>query len=497
MIVRTFDGLQALMQHTGPTFTTQAPPSLQLYDSRQSYAEIYRRQPSVRICCDFIERGISDVPLHWFRRVSDTDRQRLAGHDAARWLAKPNVHTSGFRLKSSLAGDLALYHNAYWLKARGTEPDGRPRLGLVRLPPEQMHVRGALLPTMFEWTPNAIGKPVEFPPSEIVHLHCYNPLNPLMGISPLETLRAILAEEAAAADHREGFWRNSARIEGVVTRPATAKRYSQPQVEMWRAQWQATYAGGARAGKALLLQDGETFTSTAWSPRDAEYIAGAKLRRELCPPLWGIPLPLVGILDHATFSNIREQHKHLYQDCLGPWLAMIESEMERQLLPECEDVRDVYCEFNIAVKLAGTPEERAESIRVSTGRPWRTGNEARALDNLPRVDDPEMDRVAPQQGGPADGVRRGAEKSAVFAAAVDDDNADALIVTPVVEAMRVRLDARLAKLPAETRALAFDADRWRREVVLNLTPLVGADRAATVAARVVCAEQQRLETEHG
>jgi hypothetical protein len=95
---------------------------------------------------------------------------------------------------------------------------------------------------------------------------------------------------------------------------------------------------------------------------------------------------LVGILDHATYSNITEQHKILYQDTLGPWLTMIQQEIHAQLLPDLPDSRDVYVEFNIAEKMRGSFEEQAEAASTATGRPWMTVNEQRARFNLPQIE---------------------------------------------------------------------------------------------------------------
>ena len=468
MIVRTFDGLQAMTPPASSWQTSgSSGASLDLYDYRHTYAEMFRTQPNVRICVEFFARNIADVAPQAFRRVSDTDRVRLADHDLTTWLNHPNPATTRYRLIEDLMMDWGIYQRAYWLKVRYIGTDGQDAIGLVRLPPEEMTVKGGLLPTSFCWTSN--GREKEFAPSEIVHFAGYK-----LGISPLETLRRILAEEAAAGDHREGFWRNSARIEGVVTRPADKKRYTSDQAREWREGWQAAYAGGAGSGKTVLLQEGETFTASSFSAKESEYTAGGKLRREVCAAVYQIPQPFVGILEHATFSNIREQHKNLYQDCLGPTFEMLRQEFQRQLLVECEDQADIYIEFNIDKKLAGTPGERATSMQVSIGRPWRTVNEGRALDNLPRIDDPELDTVAPQQGGPSDATAH---------PGAPDPGETATAIAPVLHAARLRQQARLAKLPASERASAFfaDLDRWNRELAADLTPIAGAEEADRLA----------------
>jgi hypothetical protein len=104
VIVHTFEGLQAL---SGPTPAWSVPgSSLHLYDRHQTYAEIYRTQPNVRICVDFLARNIGEPSLHVFRRLSHTDRARLIDHDLATWLGKPNPATCSYRLIEGLIGDL-------------------------------------------------------------------------------------------------------------------------------------------------------------------------------------------------------------------------------------------------------------------------------------------------------------------------------------------------------------------------------------------------------
>jgi HK97 family phage portal protein len=478
VIVRTFEGVQALTTPQ-PRWPQASSSTVNLNGCPSNYFEIFKAQPNVRICVEFLARNIAHVAPQVFRRVSDTDRVRLVDHDLARWLNHPNPGTTRYRLFEDLVTDLGIYDRAYWLKIRYVGADGRDAIGFVRLPPEEMTDQGGLLPTGFCWTVN--GRKQEFAPSEIVHFAGYR-----LGISPLETLRRILAEEAAAGEHREGFWRNAARMDGVVTRPKELPAYSKAQAAEWREQWQEAYAGGVGAGKTLLLQKGETFTPQSFSAKDSEYTIGGKLRREVCAAEYQIPQPFVGILDHATFSNIKEQHKNLYQDCLGPRFEHLRQEIHRQALIECEDQTDVYLEFNIDVKLAGTPDERASSMQISIGRPWRTVNEGRALDNLPRIDDPDLDTVAPQQGGPSDATAHPGTASPMMSRPGDPpDDADATDVAPVLHAVRLRQQARLGKLPSAERATTFyeQLDRWNRELATDLTPHVGAEEALRLAVQ--------------
>jgi HK97 family phage portal protein len=492
-VVRSFGALQSIADT--PVAYGTSGGSLNLYGDNRTYAAIWRTQPNVRTVVDFLARNIAQLGIHVFRRLSDNDRERLPKHELAGIIQRPNPGKVRFRLIEDLVADLGVYFNAYWLKVR-TEP-----LGVLRLPAHRVSVGGDLVPTLYVYQ-RRNGDRIPFAPSEIVHFGGFNPCdddNPLQGVSPLETLRRILAEEAAAGAHREAFWTNAARVEGVVTRPKEKPRYNPDQVRQWREQWQGAYAGGG-GGKTVLLQDGETFTPTSWSAKDSEYLGARKLTREECAAAYHVPLPMVGILDHATFSNIKEQHKQLYQDCLGPWLVMIEEEIERQLLPECTDTRDVYVEFNIAEKLKGSFEEQAASILTLVGRPVMTANEGRGRLNLPSMkDDPSADRLAAQQGGPSDATANptpdpGATEDPP--AATPPMPKAAVDVAPVIKATRDRQHARLAKLSVTDRPAAFtaDLDRWNRELATDLATLTTEDEAAHAAA--LNAEMlQRLEND--
>ena len=366
-----------------PWWPTRTRGSVRMYnDFSFDYGTLYRTQPNVRTCVDFLARNIAQLGLHVFRRVSETDRQRLRDHPLTLTLNQPLPPTykmTRYRLIEALVSDLGVYFNAYWLKLR----QGNNQIGLLRLPPQFVTPAGGLVPSEYKLIVGGTERTIA--PDEIVHVRGYNPENPVAGLSPLETLRRVLAEEYAAGQYRESFWQNSARMNGVILRPADAPNWSQTARATFRTEFEELYSGDENSGRTAILEEGMTWQSTSFNPQESEYLAGRKLTREECARAYHIPLPMVGILDHATFSNIREQHKNLYQDALGPTLAMIEQDIELQLLPEFADVAGVYVEFNIAEKLAGSFDEQSQALQSAVGRPWMTANEARAKQNLPSL----------------------------------------------------------------------------------------------------------------
>lgn len=381
------------------------------------YAAIWRTQPQVRTVISFLARNIAQLPIHVYRRASDTDRERLTDHPLAQLLAKPTPSTTRYRLIDSLIHDLGIYDNAFWLKTRDTRSGNAN--GLLRLPPQLVTVQGdsAML--------NATGYVVtgsrskrQFAPDQIVHFRGHNPTDARLGASPIETLRRILAEEYMAAAYREQLWRNGARFGGYLRRPQDAPNWSDKARDRFRAEWQQQYTGdGPNSGGTPILEDGmEWVAGAGMTPEQAQYLEARKLTREEVAAAYHIPLPMVGILDHATFSNITEQHKQLYQDTLGPWLTMLCEEMELQLIPDLPDPAGVYLEFNMAEKLRGSFEEQAQQLQTAIGAPWLTRNEGRARMNLPAIDGGD-DLVTPLnvliggQASPTDSAPDGGENA--------------------------------------------------------------------------------------
>lgn len=349
------------------------------------YAEIWRRQPQVRTVISFLARNIAQLGLHTYRRVSDTDRERLTDHPMAKLLATPVPGTpiTRYRLVERLVSDVGIYDIAYWAKVRG--PDGSG-MALVPLPVLRVQPEGGnwLTPKKYRVT-NPSGPDTVLAADQVVVFHGYNPTDVRVGASSLESLRSVLLEEFEAARSREQMWRGGARISGVLKRPAGTE-WSQGAFDRFKASWQSFAQGGGAEGGTPILEDGMEYQSIGLTPEQAQYIQARKLTREEVAAAYHIPLPMVGILDHATFSNIKEQHQQLYQDTLGPWLTSIQEDIALQLLPEFEDSADVYVEFNLAEKLKGSFEEQMAAASSATGAPWMTRNEQRARFNLPEIE---------------------------------------------------------------------------------------------------------------
>lgn len=368
--------------------TYQAPTSVRLSeDYTADYAAIYASQPEVRVVVDFIARNIAQLALQTFRRVGDNDRKRLQASDSpvAAILARPNPFTTTRRLIRDTISDRGIYDRALWVKAG----DGDGNAWLVRMPPALWDLdpedTNWLTPSRFKMKGSVTGRSIDA--KDAVYFRGYNPHDARRGLSPIESLRRTLSEEYAASAHREQTLRNGARLSGYIKRPKDAT-WSDEAADRFKAGWRSQYQGwsATEGGGTPVLEDGMEFISVGQNAVDLQYVESRKLTREEVAAAYFIPPPMIGILDHATFSNITEQHKMLYQDTLGPHLVEFQDELGLQLIDDLDNSGQVYVEFNMMEKLKGSFEEQAAQLSTSVGAPWLTRNEARARQNLSPVE---------------------------------------------------------------------------------------------------------------
>lgn len=495
-IVENDNGLTAI-QNTSTIVRPDLGGFIATYDGRAiEYAELYKQQHEVRTVVDFLARNISQIPLHAYKRLEDNNRERETGTPLAKTIDQPDFYTTRSRWMEALVKDLCIYDEAIRIKVKGE--DGR--IALIRVPVTMVQPQGTNWLRPDSYLIKGTTGSIQYSREQIIHIHGYNPKDPRKGLSPLETLRQLLAEQQAAAEHREGLWRQGARASLVIERPLGAPQWSDTARSRFRADWEASFTGARNSGKTAVLEEGMIAKPLqTFSPRDAQYLESNQLAREIVASAYGIPAGLLG-LGNQNYSSLTEQHRQLYTDCLAPWLTIIQEELETQLLYEFES-ENTYLEFQLSEKLRGSFEEQAAVLQASVGAPYLTRNEARARLNLPAIEGGDElvtplnvitgGLASPQDTAP-EGIPIGAlstepeaksyekaltrqeylkikQTAAREFAKVFEDN---------LERQRRSIISKLGaqkNLPAETKADArevYDRKRFDKELTADLKPLI-------------------------
>lgn len=488
-----------------PPVIGQARRRVSLAGQSMTYARIYERQPAVRTVVGFLARNAADIGIHAFSMSEDgLDRTRQRDTPLARLIRRPNPRLTQYDWVFGIVADLCIFD--FHLSVKVKLSDG---MALFPVPAEMVEPVGDswVWPDRFR-----IGgrSGIELDAADVFYVHGYNPTSRHTGVSPMEALRQVLSADLAAEEYREKFWAHGAQIAGVLKRPATAPQWSSGARDRFLDMWRARYSGlGSEVGGTPLLEDGMEYDAEAGATaKDSEYTAARKLTREEVAAVYFTSPTMVGILDNANYSNVKEFHKGLYQDTLGPTFTQLQQAMWLQLVPELGNQDLDYLEFNIMAKLAGTFEEQATIFSTAVGGPWMTRDEARARVNLPQLDGQGTDQlIVPMnvteggQASPRDSAppkrlaitppgRKSADRLDPLRVAPDPDLAGAtveLLESTFDRQMRIALTALGAQKAAPTAADLFDLERYNAELAEDLLAESLAAAGATAAAVLAAA----------
>ncbi len=464
--------------------------------------ELYRTQPHLRTVISFVARNIAHLGLKAYSRSADNDRRKLNDDPLALLLKRPNPTMTLFEVMEALASDMALYDVAYWFLYESSEAPS----GWVLQPIPAAWVTGrkggnAFSTEKYEVT-SPDGTQADIPAESMLVFHGWNPGIPQEGTAPVETLKQILSEQVQAWSYREQIWQRGGRVGAYITRPKESN-WSDAARERFAKDWKDRWTGrdGKKAGGTPILEDGMELKRLGFGAREEEWVEVAKVALSTVAGVYHVNPVMVGVLDNANFSNTKEFRKMLYSETLGPQLARIEDRINAFLVPRVAADPEAYVEFNIEEKLQGDFEEQAAILSTSTGAPWMTRNEARALRNLPAIDDGDtlvvpLNVLAGGQASPRDSapkrladigelrVIEGGRKSAPVAIRAKEQAPQTYaekaeeVVGAFFERQGRAVLSRLGSKDPEW----WDADRWNRELSDDLLALALSTTPAVAKA---------------
>jgi HK97 family phage portal protein len=353
-----------------------APPVFVLHEGvLASPSTIYRENAAVRACVRFLSESSAQIPLKSYQRFGEA-RQPLPFDDPlATLLRQPNAEAPGSSFIRDAVADLCIFGNSYSVKIRV----GDRVAALVRIPPARVTMISDNTSDATAYRVSFGGRQVDYPRSDVVHAHLFNPDDTRIGVSPLEAVRSLVAEDKAASLSRTGFWENKARNEGWLI---PQESLTEDDLALIRTSITQRHAGGPNAGHVGVLPVGMTFVDGSFSPKDSEFVEARRLTLELVAATYGVPAQALS----ASDRNLDSSHRATYQDLLPSWLQPIEGAINADEDLTGSDGRR-FVEFEIRSKLAGSFREEAEYFQAALGAKgspgWLTVDEVRKLLNLP------------------------------------------------------------------------------------------------------------------
>jgi len=353
---------------------------------RHTYAEMYRHQHWVNTAVNKLAHSVARLPLKVYSAGEQGKRERLTAGPLYELLRAPYPRWTPGHLKEAIVKDMAIYGNALLLKIGARRPTDVPT-SLASVPPVGWRITDG---GAYEWS-KPDGSVKEYAPWQVVHFHHYTPgAASDFAISQLEPLRLTLAIEYAAQRLGVASFENGARPGGILS---TDQNLSKEVRAALREDVKRLHGGPNNAYKLAILSNGLKWESMSWDLNEAAVVEHRRLTREEVAAAFDIPPPQIGILDHATFSNIETQERMFYTGTLGPWLNLIEETLYAQLIAPAPELAGAFVEFDLNDVMKGDVAGRFTAYSQAITSGILTQNEIRRLENYPEVADPDADKL--------------------------------------------------------------------------------------------------------
>ena len=388
----TLDNINLSQDYTGsgPGSTHTGSRSIGLVGNKSAtYEQIYREQLWVNSIVNKLSRGIGRLPLKTYSGPG-AERERRRDGPLYDLMSAPEEDVSPFHFKSAIVGNVGVHGNCVGVKVRPgarEQSRGRTPVGLSTSSWRYWSVVEGKDQRADWYVFTKAGIRIPFLPEEVVHFRFWGTGADIVGPSSIEALRRTLQIEDAAQRQQIASFENANRPSGAFAVQQDVKKET---LECMRDQLHETYGGVDNAYKIAMLGGGAKWEPMSFDSGQAELISARHLTREECAAAYDMPPPVIQILDKATFSNVTEQHKMLYQDTLGPWLTMIEETLQTQLIDPEPAFAGQYVEFDLAEVLKGDIATRYAAYAAAT---WMSLNEKRERENLPPKESPLADAL--------------------------------------------------------------------------------------------------------
>jgi len=349
---------------------------------------------------ELISRDVASLPLFLYKRIQPFGKTRYLDSRLYTILHDEfNPEMSSMVARETMQAHVLTWGNAY----AEIERDAAGRVVAIwPLTPDRVSVlrdynTGAISYHVRGWNnPDVI-----VPASDMIHIPGLG-YDGIMGYSVISKARESLGLGLAAETFGSTFFGNGATFGGVITWPGP--RPTELAEKNYRESLEAKHAGPAKAHRILALYNGAKYERFGIPPNDAQFIETRKFQAEEMARWLLVPPHKIGIMDHATFSNIEQQNLDYVQTTLRAWLVRWEQELNRKVIAPLER-KIQFCEHLVDGLLRGDIESRYRAYAVGRQWGWLSANDVCERENLDPLPGDQGDvYLVPANMWPADKI---------------------------------------------------------------------------------------------
>lgn len=367
--------------------------------------EGYRKNSTIYALVNLITKAATTIPFQVYEKTNENDYKRYKAmtsgtfdastiHKAAmlqkrslielqdtelhKLLERPNPAQSYNSWITELIAFGKLTGNRY---IYGIGPDTGANVGkyteLYVMPSQIMEiVSGGIMKPVSKYKIEYNGT-YEIDASEICHIKDFNPYydgtgSHLYGQSPLRAgLRSLTTNNEAVQTGVKYLQNQTAR--GLLM--SDEGDINEVQAQQLKDKFRKQFQGSDNAGDVIITPKKLSWVNFGLNAADVSLIEQYNASiKDLCN-IYNVPVQLLNNTDSASYNNMKEAKKALYQNAVIPELLKIKDELNRWLAPKFGDKLCIEFDFSVIPELQ---EETDKVVEQLTKAWWLTPNEKRA-----------------------------------------------------------------------------------------------------------------------
>lgn len=212
---------------------------------------------------------------------------------------------------------------------------------------------------------------------EMLHFRGGLTLNGIVGLSPIDQLRASVENQAQANKFINKFYKQGLQVKGLIQYVGDLNERAKRE---FREKFEEMSSGLNNAHRIALMPIGYKFEPIALTLQDAQFLENTQLTIRQIAAAFGIKMHQLNDLSRATYNNTTEQQKEFYTDTLQPILTGYEQELTYKLFLDEEIENGFFVRFNADAILRADIKSRYDAYRLAIQSGFLTPNEVRELE---------------------------------------------------------------------------------------------------------------------
>lgn len=337
--------------------------------------------PAVLAAVAFLSRTLATLPLHGYRNT-DRGAVRLTGKTATTIHDAPNPLMGSFKCRQFFWQQVFTGgRGLFWIERGGREVEA-----LWPMDPRKTTVKrkGFDLAYRFE--------DKEYPSADVIDVPFMLKEDQVAHYGPITLAKKAIQLALAMNDYGSNFFAGGGvpplALSGPLPQNDTALTRAAGDID------RAVKFAQRNSSPILPIPPGHNLAPVGFDPAKGQMTEARLFQIQEIARAYQMPPAFLQDLSKGTFSNVEQQDLHLVKHLISQWAKAFEDEANLKLFGRGNTTR--YVEHNLDGLQRGDFKSRIDGIARAIQTAQMTPNEARALENRPKHDNPAADQLLVQ-----------------------------------------------------------------------------------------------------